>query len=71
MDAQPLNWWKENSFQFTKLSKLAEYYLCIQASSSHSEREFSKAGNTKTLKRVALAPHKLSKLAMLRSNKDL
>ena len=71
MDAQPLNWWKENSFQFTKLSKLAEYYLCIQASSSHSGLEFFMVGNTKALKRVALAPHKLSKVLMLRGNKDL
>lgn len=37
----PLQFWKERSFDFPNLIVLAEEYLCVQASSVASERVFS------------------------------
>ena len=44
----PLHWWKTHCQDYLFLSKMARKYLCIQASSSPSERHFSKAGQVIT-----------------------
>ena len=39
----PYLWWKNNSVRFPTLSDMAGKYLCVQASSVNSERQFTKA----------------------------
>ena len=42
--SDPLSWWKINAFKFHRLSKLAQRFLAIPATSIPSERTFSVAG---------------------------
>lgn len=44
----PLKWWSDHQNQFMCLSKVAQQYLCIPATSVASERDFSTAGRTVT-----------------------
>ena len=41
----PLLWWKKNAFRYPLLSKMAQRYLCIPATSVPSERVFSAVGH--------------------------
>ncbi|XP_023036434.1 E3 SUMO-protein ligase ZBED1-like [Drosophila willistoni] len=43
-DIDPLEYWKINSQQFKHIARCASKYLCVLASSTESERTFSKAG---------------------------
>ena len=54
-DTNPLDWWCQNNHRFKTLSRLAQKFLCIQATSVPSERFFSSAGNIVNKKR-ALVP---------------
>ena len=65
----PLLWWKENENKFPNISKLARSYLCIPASSTTSERVFSKAGNLVTKKRSSLSGSTVDALIFLNKNK--
>lgn len=67
----PLQWWKNNQQKYPKLSKLARRYLCIPATSTASERAFSKAGNIVTAKRSCLKPDNVKKICFLSSNSNL
>lgn len=40
-DVNPINWWKEHSVCFPRLSKLARDFLSVPGSSASSERAFS------------------------------
>ena len=40
----PLIWWKERTYKFPNLSKLAQSHSCILATSALSEQIFSMAG---------------------------
>uniref|UniRef100_H3ACA1 HAT C-terminal dimerisation domain-containing protein n=1 Tax=Latimeria chalumnae TaxID=7897 RepID=H3ACA1_LATCH len=51
-----LNWWKEHSIVYPKLSMLARSVLCIPTSSSSSERNFSVAGRMIDQRRSVLKP---------------
>lgn len=66
-----LAWWSTNSESFPSLALVARSILCIPASSSKSECNFSDAGNTLTAKRNGLKPSTLDILLFMRSNLDL
>ena len=68
-----LNWWKSKSMHTALLimACVAQSVLCIPASSSMSECNFSDAGNTITKKQNMLAPSQVDDLLISRSNYDL
>lgn len=66
-----LAWWKEKSHAFPILARAVRSILCIPASSSKSENNFSDAGNTITDKRNRLKPKTVDALMFIRSNSDL
>ena len=49
-----LDFWKHKKFQYPRLSILAKKYLTVQATSTPSERVFSKMVNTISKKRGRL-----------------
>lgn len=61
-EEDPLKWWKHHKINFPLLSKLAQKYLCIQATSSASERAFSASGNVVSAHRSCLKPEKVDML---------
>lgn len=67
----PLSWWKAMSTRWPMLSKLAKYYMAIQASSVPSERVFSTAGAIVTSKRSCLDPENVNTLIFLKQNAQL
>ena len=67
-DEDPLKWWQRHELELPLLSQLAKRYLSIQASSSPSERLFSKAWFVSTPARAQLKPEKLDMLAFLAEN---
>jgi hypothetical protein len=67
-----LLWWKlKGAPTFPIMSRVARSVLCILASSSKSESNFSDAGITLTKKRSALKPTTMNDLLFVRSNQDL
>ncbi|XP_051501698.1 E3 SUMO-protein ligase ZBED1-like [Myxocyprinus asiaticus] len=64
----PLKWWKFPKINFPRLCKLAQKYLCIQATSSASERAFSTSGNVVSNHRSCLKPDKVDMLVFLAKN---
>ena len=67
-----LLWWKlKRAPTFLIMSRVARSVLCILASSSKSELNFSDAGNTLTKKRFRLKPTIVNDLLFVRSNQDL
>ena len=65
LETDPLAWWRDHCRDFPLLAKRAKKYLCIQASSSASERLFSKAGLVITPKRTQLKPEKANMLMVI------
>ena len=56
-DSDPLlEFWKLKASNYPRLSVLARKYLCVQATSTPSERVFSKMGNVVSKKRNKLTP---------------
>lgn len=47
-ETNALEWWKSNESRLPLMTKMAQKYLCIPATSRASERIFSKAGNVVT-----------------------
>lgn len=68
VETNPLTWWRDHALVFPVLATLAKKYLCIQASSSPSERLFSKAGQVITPNRTQLNPDKANMLVFLSEN---
>ena len=64
-DEDPLKWWRRSEVGFPMLCQLARKYLSIQASSSPTERLFSKAGLISTPSRAQLKPEKVDMLTFL------
>ena len=64
----PLDWWKENNIHFPYLAQLAKTSLCIQATSTPSERLFSKAGLTISKQRSNLKTDNVNSLLFLNQN---
>ncbi|XP_070407376.1 E3 SUMO-protein ligase ZBED1-like [Nothobranchius furzeri] len=64
----PLLWWWQKRDQIPMLASLAKKYLCVQASSTPSERVFSTAGDTVSVERARLLPEKVDMLVFLKKN---
>ena len=67
----PLKWWKGKEAAFPTLAPLARKYLAIHATSASSERLFSTAGNTVTIKRARPRDENVENVVFLHSNMDL
>ena len=67
-DEDPLKWWQRSEVEFPMLCQLARNYLSVQASSSPTERLFSKAGLISTSSRAQLKPQKVDRLTFLAEN---
>ena len=62
VDDNILQWWRQNCNQFPAIAESAQKRLCVPATSTPSEKLFSKAGYIINLKRVALEPENASML---------
>ena len=67
-DKSPFDWWKRNCRLYPNVSKLAQTYLSIPATSVPSERLFSKAGLVITNRRSCLEPNFAEQLVFLGHN---
>ena len=63
-----LSWWKKNEKQLPLLAQIAKQVLCTPATSTPSERSFSKAGNLISVKRALLKPAKVDMILFLNKN---
>ncbi|KAK1890854.1 Zinc finger BED domain containing protein DAYSLEEPER [Dissostichus eleginoides] len=61
-------WWKHNSDRYPKLAFAAKHCLCVPATSTPSERIFSKAGYIVNKTRSSLLPENVDKLIFLAHN---
>ncbi|KAF7212462.1 E3 SUMO-protein ligase ZBED1 [Nothobranchius furzeri] len=64
----PFLWWWQKRDQMPLLASLAKKYLCVQASSTPSERVLSTAGDTVSVERARLLPEKVDMLVFLKNN---
>nr|XP_055050617.1 E3 SUMO-protein ligase ZBED1-like isoform X2 [Misgurnus anguillicaudatus] len=64
----PAIWWWNRRDTYPFLSDLAQSYLCVQASSTPSERVFSTAGDTISQERSRILPEKADMLIFLQKN---
>ncbi|XP_037539225.1 zinc finger BED domain-containing protein 4-like [Nematolebias whitei] len=64
----PVTWWWNARDTMPMLSDLATRYLCVQASSTPSERTFSTPGDTISHERACLCPEKADMLIFLKKN---
>jgi hypothetical protein len=62
-----LGWWKLNETVYPRVAAIAKFYLSIPASSAFSERCFSFAGNTRSVKRTGISHSKLEMMAVLKT----
>ena len=62
-----LKFWLEKSKKLPILSKVAKHFFTAQATSTPSERLFSKAGYTTWDRRNKLSPHKIDKMMIIYS----
>ena len=66
-----LAWWKKNEVQLPMMSRLAKSILTIPATSTPSERLFSKAGMLISKKRANLKPSKVDMMLFLNANNNV
>ena len=64
----PLEWWKMHNTQFSIIAKLARMYLAIPASSTPSERVFSRAKLIQERQQWSLLPQRLEASVLLKHN---
>ncbi len=64
----PILWWWQKRDKMPMLASLAKRYLCVQASSTPSERVFSTAGDTVSVERARLLPERVDMLIFLKKN---
>ena len=64
-------WWKQNSYKYPRLARIARQYLSIPGTSATSERVFSTAGLTVTKLRNSLKPSHVNSLVFLNKNLKL
>ncbi|XP_044316374.1 uncharacterized protein LOC123037825 [Drosophila rhopaloa] len=67
----PLEFWKNCAEDTIGLQTLAKRYLTIPATSTESERMFSKAAEVISTKRTLLKPENVNRLLFLNKNVDL
>ena len=67
-DIDVLDWWKLHAKQLPLISNIAKQILCTPATSTPSERAFSKAGTLISEKRSLLKPDKVDKVLFLNKN---
>jgi hypothetical protein len=67
----PLKWWKDHESKYPGLNVLAKNVLAIPATSTASERVFSKAGLICSKLRSSLAPQNINILIFLAQNRDI
>ena len=63
-----LQFWSEHEKRLPILASIVRKYMCIQASSSSSERTFSSSGNIVTPRRNKLDPENVNMLVYLKEN---
>ncbi|XP_030263766.1 zinc finger BED domain-containing protein 1-like [Sparus aurata] len=68
MSEDPAAWWWNQQKTYPLLSDLAFSYLCVQASSTPSERVFSIAGDTICPERSRILPEKADMIIFLNKN---
>ncbi|CAM4643135.1 unnamed protein product [Leuciscus chuanchicus] len=68
IEASASFWWWKKSDTLPVLSALAEKYLCVQASSTTSERVFSTAGDTLSPERSRILPERANMIIFLHKN---
>ncbi|KAK5911937.1 hypothetical protein CesoFtcFv8_001862 [Champsocephalus esox] len=64
----PAAWWWNKRTTYPLLSEVPFSYLCVQASSTPSERVFSTAGDTICPERSRILPEKADMLICLNKN---
>nr|XP_023652339.1 zinc finger BED domain-containing protein 1-like [Paramormyrops kingsleyae] len=64
----PAAWWWNQRMTYPLMSNIAFSYLCVQASSTPSERVFSTAGDTICAERSRIQPEKADMLIFLNKN---
>ncbi|KAK0131561.1 Zinc finger BED domain-containing protein 1 [Merluccius polli] len=68
MSGDPAAWWWNHQKSYPLLADLAFSYLCVQASSTPSERVFSTAGDTICPERARILPEKADMIIFLNKN---
>ena len=68
IDADPLDWWRCNQNSFPAVAQLAKRILCVPASSTESERNFSAAGILTERRRARLGEDSLRAILFLNKN---
>ncbi|XP_075166897.1 E3 SUMO-protein ligase ZBED1-like [Haematobia irritans] len=68
IDMNPLEYWKCIGDEATALQTCAKRYLCIPATSTESERMFSKAGQIISDRRSRLKPKNVDMLLFINKN---
>ena len=66
-----LNWWRKHESQLPMMARLAKNILCVPATSTPSERLFSKAGILVNKKRATLKSSKIDMMLFLNANYKL
>lgn len=67
----PVAWWGGKRDTLPNFSVLSEVYLCVQASSTPSERVFSCAGHAISQERCRILPEKANMVIFLQKNTDV
>ncbi|CAG8857429.1 17832_t:CDS:1, partial [Gigaspora margarita] len=68
--SNPFNWWNSQKAFFPIISKFARQYLTTPATSTPSERLFSDASNTITIRRTMLKPRLFERMLFLKHNNN-
>ena len=66
-----LQYWAQASLRYPIVAQAARKYLCILASSTTSERSFSKLGHIVRARRARLSHEYVKELSFLSWNRDL
>lgn len=64
----PLSWWKANELTLPELSRLAKKYLACPATSTPSERLFSKAGQLICQRRANISDKNINRVLFVNKN---
>lgn len=68
LEENPLLWWKSHEGLYPLLAKVSKKYLCAPATSTSSERVFSRGGRIITTFRASLEPATVEMLIFLSMN---